>query len=387
MKIAFYLISSFFVLFSFNLEATETFKITCYSAEFDRDNDKYAEDGTTGEEFDVPSNRRYTCPTGYVPDAGDCDDNRSSVHPYRYEIAFNNRDDNCNGSVDETEYIYWEKGNANADTSFKVRVKVNNKIVEKYAYSGYQIYAKFRYRPLKHTQERNKETGYRRVFYQKYTHSGLGEYKGFDFRLSNLLKTNVYRAQASIYVKDGVSYKKLVGYDNRQIYHTTTTDSSNKVSRARTKILLQGFKQYFNQLRGRVGRNGSVWPNGTHYGADRNEWWCSEFYAWTSSYALKNIKNKSSVNQLKDYFRQGDHYHRIHSMGDMDVARRADWIAMDTDLDGKKNHTAMFLARRSDGKIVTLEGNTGNRVKVRYRDLDQIYGVGHITSGKVKSGI
>ena len=48
-----------------------------------------------------------TAPSGYVPDAGDCDDLDASVSPAALEIAADGVDNNCNGMVDEEMVIGW----------------------------------------------------------------------------------------------------------------------------------------------------------------------------------------------------------------------------------------------------------------------------------------
>ena len=55
-----------------------------------------------GDGFGDPSKHveRETAPSGYVDNAGDCDDQDPLIHPGAPERC-NNRDDNCNGQVDE----------------------------------------------------------------------------------------------------------------------------------------------------------------------------------------------------------------------------------------------------------------------------------------------
>lgn len=55
-----------------------------------------------GDGYGDPAISMQSCesPAGFVPNAGDCDDNDSGVHPGAAELC-NGRDDNCNGSIDE----------------------------------------------------------------------------------------------------------------------------------------------------------------------------------------------------------------------------------------------------------------------------------------------
>src|SRR5215471_6161258 len=46
------------------------------------------------------------CPAGYVTKQGDCDPNNAAVHPRAHEVYGDGIDNNCNGSVDEPEFIF-----------------------------------------------------------------------------------------------------------------------------------------------------------------------------------------------------------------------------------------------------------------------------------------
>jgi len=85
---------------------------------------------------------------------------------------------------------------------------------------------------------------------------------------------------------------------------------------------------------------------------------------------------------MQTYF--GKNFSLVNKLSDLDDALRADWLTLDFDDDGIKDHTAMFLGKYFDGRIVTIEGNTGNRVAIRHRDVSDIYGYGHIASDMVK---
>jgi len=361
--------------------AEEKVNITCYPSSADRDGDGYARDGTGAVTLSVSKkNNRYTCPAGYVPDENDCNDNNSAVHPYRYEIASNNRDDNCNDQADENEFVYFPAGNNNEANSFEIRVKVNNQDVLDKVATSYPIYAKVRYRKV--NTDTDTESGYKRVTIGSYYHSKLGSYRAAEVSLSGLSKTSVYRARVKFYYKDGGKYKSL-GLYGKNVYYTSTSHDTNKVSIARTGILLRGFTEYFYQQLGLVGRNGSRWINGTRYDADVNEAWCTEFYSYAAKSDLDgSVYPISNTTDMKKFF--GSNFVRVYNdIDDLDAVRRADWLAIDWEGDNKMDHTAMFLGKLKNGKILTLEGNTGNRVKVKERKLEDIYGYGRIRTSNI----
>jgi hypothetical protein len=365
------------------LAATKTATITCYAASDDKDKDGYARAGAVSKDFQVPESTRYSCPTGYVPDDDDCDDTRSSVHPYRIEIPFNSRDDNCNGEIDENEFVVFHGGFDNSDYSYKMRVKLNNEDVLNYYQAGTPIYAKVTYRKITEDSSKDQESDYQRVFFIDYPHSKIGDYKGTNITLSGLDKTTVYRSRVKFYYKSGDTYVPI-GIYGPNVYYTTTTDTSEDKDRsqARTGILLQAFMELFYQQIGIVGKLGTEFVNGTRYGADANEKWCTEFYSFVSQWQLKNIYPISNTSDMQTYF--GKNFSLVNKLSDLDGALRADWLTLDFDDNGTKDHTAMFLGKYFDGRIVTIEGNTGNRVAIRHRDVSDIYGYGHIASDMVK---
>lgn len=352
-------------------------KITCFDAKYDHDGDGYASAGSKGVKKKRVFNR-VNCPNGFVPAARDCNDNDKSVHPATLEKPFNNVDDNCNDQTDEVSFMYSENGYENSDSSFGIKALIHDRAIYDVFSESDKLYAKIEYQRLQDPVSVKKESDYKKVAIKAYADPEMGVYYAADFLLDGLEKTTVYVVRLKFFEKrdcnncSGKHFRALSSYSDSDEYYTTTTDSTNRVSMARTKILLSGFKQLFNQKRGRVGKNGYKWINGTHYGAGKNNEWCSEFYSFNASHALDGIAKKSSVFGLKNYFRKN--YYEVNKLSDLNGARRGDWLNMD---DGK--HTGMFLAKREDGTIITLEGNVGNRVATKERtEIGKIKGFGHI---------
>ena len=374
--------------------ANDQVEINCYKKSlWDVDGDGYAAEGATAELISVDEDKTTKCPSGYVKSTGDCNDDNASVHPYRLELAFNDRDDNCNDKTDETEYFYDSLGYKVQNNSFGIKVKINSLSVIS-AYAEGNLYAKIVYQKLRDSYDR--ETDYVKVTsLSAETFDGGITYVPNSYNayltLSGLSRANVYRARvrffrdansASIGTKGHVASYQMVQEAGSVWYYSTTTDTDYVTSKARTKILTRAFRQYFDQQRGQVGQEGNVDPNGTRYGASYYEAWCTEFYSWSAKLALKDIGNVSSTTSMAIYF--WNHYY-LNDSDIQDKWARADWLAMDTNDDGKKNHTGMVLAWDSrENKFWTIEGNTGNRVGIRTRGMDVVYGLGHITSSKVK---
>jgi hypothetical protein len=87
--------------------------------------------------------------------------------------------------------------------------------------------------------------------------------------------------------------------------------------------------------------------------------------------------------EVIDYFRDA---HSYLPASDLDSrAVPADYLVMDSDGDGKKNHSGMFLAYESgQDRTWTLEGNSGHGVRVRTRN-SEIRGIGHLTPALLKN--
>jgi hypothetical protein len=56
-----------------------------------------------GDGYGDVTKRKKVCiqPAGYVRDSTDCNDNNAAIHPGQADICGNNKDDNCNGLIDE----------------------------------------------------------------------------------------------------------------------------------------------------------------------------------------------------------------------------------------------------------------------------------------------
>lgn len=363
--------------------AEDKVDITCYPAWADFDGDNYALDGVSGVTLQRSESQRYTCPSGYVPSGGDCDDNDASIHPNRAEIAFNSVDDDCDGDADNTEYLYFENGIGNGDTSFYIAPKINDFNVAFLAVYGADVYADIRWRSHEENgSSANQTTGKIPISVFQYATPEYGTFWTTVVPLTGLTRATAYRAQVRFYVKQNGSYQRLNFYNNR-VYNTVTYDSQSAAGGARTLIALSALKQSNEQELGRVGWNGTVDVNGTRYGAGANEAWCTEFYAWNARNQLDGIVNVSNTTGMRNFF--GSDYHAGHSASDLDAARPGDWLGMDTNDDGKKNHSGVFLAHRKDGKVVSVDGNTGgHRVRIKTRDPDAVVGRGTVTSRLLK---
>lgn len=198
------------------------------------------------------------------------------------------------------------------------------------------------------------------------------------FNLKGLRETTVYRARLNLYDANGIHLGQSVDY------YTTTTGPDSK-SIARTRMVLKGLKEFHESEQGFVGQGGTVAVDGTRYGADVGEAWCSEFYSWVATGSLKGIEGIGHYANMLEFFRvKGGLMSRAAIPT---KARRGDYLAMDTNDKPGTNHSGMFLAYENVGGaefIWTLEGNSRKKVRVNRRPLDKVFtGLGHIVHSQL----
>jgi len=337
---------------------------TCYEKDYDKDGDGYAD-----EKAQTIGARKWAykvnCPKGYVNQGGDkvdTGDKAELIHPRRDEVPFNGKDDNCNGKTDEPTFDY--STNPTRNDGFDVKVYINDSNTRNHKNN---LYAQLTIQSLIDT---SKTMPFER---QKVTVVDDGKIPYVKISVNNLSPATVYKVSVQFSYKDGTGYKKVgaeSGIEKKDYPYYTTTWSDDPVERARSAILLRGFKEYNESNVGRVGYRGRDKIDGTKYGANKDEQWCSEFYVWVTQDSLKNIKGRTYVGRLLDYFQ--DHKSTYDRSRIKERAKRGDYIAVASggdEGDDKKDHSAMFLAYdESSKKIWTLEGNWGNQVVIQERD-------------------
>ena len=133
-----------------------------------------------------------------------------------------------------------------------------------------------------------------------------------------------------------------------------------------------------------VGYRGTEDVDGTRYGADRNEGFCTEFYVWLTKNWLTGVAGNDTWEDMIDSFKDDHAYYSPSEIPER--AAPGDYLPIDSNDDGKKNHSGMFLAYDTSTNLVwTLEGNVGNKVDVKKRALDtEIKGLGHLLRSQLR---
>jgi hypothetical protein len=361
--------------------AGEMVFIDCYPEAEDDDGDGYAKKYTPATQMRVPEEQKLSCPDDWVAKEGDCDDSLDFVHPNAPEIAFNLRDDNCQGGMDEPQLVYLTNGNQNTKTSFSIRVKAGHWALTA---QGSSLAYRIEYADLAASAL---------VLYTPYRLVGaLPSDSVFDAPLAGLAPARVYHAKVHFY-KATTTTAVILGRPSRRTTYTSlgistdwyfsTTDGEGDLEEARSDLVLDGFYELSESDRGRVGYRGTAKRDGTRYGAAAKERWCSEFYVWLARSRFWQIAYASNVPGIVSWFSLYREYHPHFPFTTelAEVAERADYVAIDEDGDGDADHSTMFLAYDlTTGKVWTLEGNKGNYVRVKERVPDlEIRGLGHLT--------
>jgi hypothetical protein len=226
--------------------------------------------------------------------------------------------------------------------------------------------------------------------------------------LDGLWPGRVYRARVQFYKRmmwwalgERIYTHEPIGGVSDWYY--TMTREKDTLGRARAKIVLQGFYEFhLSEHWGEVGYGGRLAWDGTRYGADVGEAWCSEFYSSVASTALKDLGSKSSISAISNYFGSELFASVIVPADYLEAARPGDYLALETTDDGNLNHSNMFLAYdRTTGVVFTLDGNAsgddsgaatgsvrsrigGSEVWVRESDPDDVGGWGRLDAGRIK---
>jgi hypothetical protein len=347
----------------------------CYSDGFDRDGDGYAgltaaDARTAYQMITWNGSLRLHCPDGYVRAIGDCNDRDPEVHPNHAEIGLNGRDDDCDGVVDEPTFA---AARASTSSAFWFEIALNSQILVDHAQA---LFAQVSYASLADSANLLQTA--------KIAVHPADRRQTVEVAVSNLSPVTVYRAQVAFFTRDAAGNYQPIGPTlGDDDWYYAMTDGRDAETRTRAAIVQRGLAEYRQSNEGKVGYRGTQDRDGTRYGAGRNEAWCTEFYVWVTKVKLRGIAGRDSWDEMIDYFRAAGSF-----LPAADLARRAvpaDYLVMDSDGDGKKNHSGMFLAYESaQGRAWTLEGNFGNAVRVWTRK-SEIQGIGHLTPELLKN--
>ena len=355
-------------------------EMKCYSEGFDRDGDGYASLNTEDAKsayrlFQWDGKGKTNCPQHYVRFINDCNDRDAEVNAGKPERALNGKDDNCNQRIDEPTFEYFENGNNNTTYSFEMLVYLNSQDVIDQISAG-RLYAKVEYARLRDSENvLNREPFLVNMFNREGTAARI------NVAVGNGDSATVFHARVRFYRRaDDGKFHRLGELSDW--YYTMTNGESDK-TRTRAHIVLKGFKEYFDSLNANVGYRGNVDVDGTRYSASRNEIWCSEFYAWVTKTWLPGVAGSNTTDDLIDFFRDNNAF---YSTGEIpSQAAPGDYLPIDSNKDGDVNHSGMFLAYDSTKNLVwSLEGNSGDKVGVNTREMEEIRGLGYLTRSELR---
>lgn len=347
----------------------------CYSEGYDKDGDGYAglnaEDARTAYKMFTWSGKgRVDCPDGYVRMVSDCNDRDPEMRPNHAEIGFNGHDDDCDGVIDEPTFAL---ARSSTDSKFWLKIEINSQDVIDHTAD---LFAQVSYARLDDSENLHQTSNY-------LVHPA-GQRHVVELAVTDLTPLTVYRAQVTFFTLDAQGAYEQVGPTMADVdWHYAVTNGRNTETCTRFTIIERGFQQLRESQMGLVGYRGTKSIDGTRYGADRNEMWCTEFYVWVTKLNLRRIADVEMWDDAIDYFRDAD---SLLPASDLDGgAVPADYVVMDSDGDGKKNHSGMFLAYESGkSRAWTLEGNSSNGVRVRTRRTE-IRNIGHLTPELLKN--
>lgn len=363
-----------FSLLGASAPASATSTHACYAASADWDGDGYARTGAPSVQL-TSTNDLY-CPAGWIEKAGDCNDFNAAIHPRNEEYPQNGVDDNCDAGVDDAIPYYTGSGFDVTTNSFSAVVRLNDSQVRPAQRMGTPIKADVWLEPLTMSKTAKLIAGLPATYHE----DGL-----VKVNITGLTSNTPYRAMFRFYFCE--PYCVFTAWTTH--YYSTTTGVTAK-DKAAAKIVLSALKQFNDNKYQLVGYGytlpGFPWrnPDGTRYGADFGEMWCSEFYSWvTKAYLNWNGSPPSNTEDMQQRFAlAGGLYETWQAPW---TVKQGDWFGLDSDGDGSMNHTALVLAYDQDKKhFWTIEGNSGNEVLVGTRTLNEVKAFGHIVNSMVR---
>lgn len=337
----------------------------CYNPSDDKDGDAYA--NKNAQAFPVGAANDLHCNWLYVEKAGDCDDQNAAVHPRALEVD-NGIDDNCDGKIDEPVPYFYDTGYQVTSSSFSVLALLNDSFMESWQAQDLPLGAEVEITDLHNSKFPILRTLPVTNHYDRWA----------VVNIDGLSPARVYKVR----VRFGACFFSCSYTPWSQDFYGVT-DGTNKKSKVRASMVHRALRHMRDSDNEVVGYNGD-WTDGTAYGASPGEMWCSEFYSSMGHpYLDWNGDRPDSTDDMLWAFADSNGNYDPYWVSA--YAEPGDYLALDTNDDGKKNHSAMVLAWDVYlGKAWTVEGNSGNEVKVNKRMGSDIFGFGHITDSMLK---
>lgn len=359
-----------FLAASLPARASATSTHACYPSSADADGDGYAKKGTASVSKSTTS---IHCPSGYVDKANDCNDGNSAIHPRRHEIANNQVDDDCDGTADEPEITY-------PSDIYQITYPNGFAIPTTIPYVGFLC--------MILGGELSTTVSYRDyMYYDRVVQTPKSVINPNDVPsdmswtvwVDGVAPSHPYKARVN-FSCDG---NALVTSDAFYVYNDPA-DGAFPPAWARYYIVNRALKEVMRSEHGEVGYRGTSKVDGTAYGASTGEKWCSEFYAKMADVALNGISGATTTSDIKSFFSN----HGSWKSGLPTYLGSGNYIPMDFDQDGSKDHSTMVLAlgtpnSNGDWTVRTIEGNCANEVciNLQVRDASMV-GEGLLTGNQ-----
>ncbi len=376
--------------------------ILCWvAAEYDLDEDGFADyfahkdDRVSISSDDYTDAEAMTCPAGYVMARGDVDDSDPNVRPRRQEVAFNDIDDDGDGRIDEPTLYYSSNGFDNTNTAFTMQVRIHDDLpIAVYASPAWDLMARIEYQKLQNTDVTHVST---KLVSHLWSYA---PYSRTDVRVTGLEPGTAYRARIQFRARYKWNHHLQFDIGENTTWYYTMTDSDHSMVKVRQRIVLRALYETYLSERSITGYLGT-YTDGTRYGGNPGEWWCSEFYSWVTNFDIEGMGHRSNTGSLRTFFE--DHYAWAELPDDYSYLvgfyGPGDYLGIGADEDNLK-HSAMFLAYEPARDIVwSIEGNVsgrsdigdsyasrrgGNEARVVQRGSDTVGGLGRLKWGMVR---
>jgi len=389
-----------FLLISLSLLLARAAGATCYR---DSDGDGYA--GTSASTTPATANG---CPAGYVTRRGDCDTGNAAVHPRGREVYGDNKDNNCDGSVDEPQFNYSlvRAGDSSYPLMHMMSVTINDLTSAFWlTYSFNQVGYRMEITDLDGSPVDGAAST---AILPPASSPPASAYRLYDASTktfafftvgvaTRLLPHHVYKVRVRLHkISDGTA----IGPWSNVYYTVSSGDASDPTSDAeglRADMVLLAFHEVGESAYGSVGYRGTVDADGLRYAhkpdgtvgstVDWHNGWCDMFWGWVAYNAVGSdfLLALGLNNQRKGF---ADPHYTVNGDPWADGIHHQDASYYDDGMGSggtfyydavKSNvangdlgdfllaegHAGMYLTTHIDsGNIITVEGNNSDEVKV-----------------------
>jgi Putative metal-binding motif len=286
--------------------------LRCYP---DADGDHYGSSSSGGATTVCAGKTCADGTTHEAASADDCDDTKSSIHPYRSETSSNGIDDNCDGRIDEPVFLYnvARPPESLSDAQLStIDLRITDAATIANLNANSSVRFTLTYEPLEHASGVAVVTPPQAAMVAPSTWSPGGVLSPSILHLNPNSPTRgftartVYRLKVQLFDFTTVT---PIGPETDWFYMVTggtPAMPSDTLNWARVDLVLRALVEYGDSQEGEIGPNGTVAPDGTRfvsslhpaYNKGDELTWCDWFYHYLGAMVTDGLDGSIAANPV-----------------------------------------------------------------------------------------